>query len=130
MNKYLELKKAIEEFLELRKNLNIRKDIKESHGLFLISYLCIVNYLVYGEISRFREDVKKDIEEEFGKWSQNLGKFDPLLDYYFVSVISDGKDSEKNEEIRQINIKVGELTYKIKKLSIEIYMNDLIAWRN
>ena len=130
MNKYLELKKAIEEFLELRKNLNIRKDIKESHGLSLISYLCIVNYLVYGEISRCREDVKKDIEEEFGKWSQNLGKFDPLLDYYFVSVTSDGKDSEKNEEIRQINIKVGELTYKIKKLSIEIYMNDLIAWRN
>ena len=130
MNKYLELKKAIEEFLELRKNLNIRKDIKESHGLSLISYLCIVNYLVYGEISRFREDVKKDIEEEFGKWSQNLGKFDPLLDYYFVSVTSDGKDSEKNEEIRQINIKVGELTYKIKNLSIEIYMNDLIAWRN
>ena len=130
MNKYLELKKAIEEFLELRKKLNIRKDIKESHGLSLISYLCIVNYLVYGEISRFREDVKKDIEEEFGKWSQNLGKFDPLLDYYFVSVTSDGKDSEKNEEIRQINIKVGELTYKIKKLSIEIYMNDLIAWRN
>ena len=130
MNKYLELKKAIEEFLELRKNLNIRKDIKESHGLSLISYLCIVNYLVYGEISRFREDVKKDIEEEFGKWSQNLGKFDPLLDYYFVSVTLDGKDSEKNEEIRQINIKVGELTYKIKKLSIEIYMNDLIAWRN
>ncbi|WP_256381076.1 hypothetical protein [Leptotrichia sp. oral taxon 212] len=38
MNKYLELKKAIEEFLELRKNLNIRKDIKESHGLSLISY--------------------------------------------------------------------------------------------
>ena len=130
MNKYLELKKAIEEFLELRKNLNIRKDIKESHGLSLISYLCIVNYLVYGEISRFREDVKKDIEEEFQKWSQNLGKFDPLLDYYFVSATSDGKDSEKNEEIRQINIKVGELTYKIKKLSIEIYMNDLIAWRN
>ena len=59
MNKYLELKKAIEEFLELRKNLNIRKDIKESHGLSLISYLCIVNYLVYGEISRFREDVKR-----------------------------------------------------------------------
>ena len=38
MNKYLELKKAIEEFLELRKNLNNRKDIKESHGLSLISY--------------------------------------------------------------------------------------------
>ena len=130
MEKYLELKKTIEEFLELRKNLNNRKDIKESHSLSLISYLCIVNYLVYGEISRFREDVKKDIEEEFRKWSQNLGKFDPLLDYYFVSVTSDGKDSEKNEEIRQINIKVGELTHKIKKLSIEIYMNDLIAWRN
>ena len=130
MNKYLELKKAIEEFLELRKNLNNRKDIKESHSLSLISYLCIVNYLVYGEISRFHEDVKKDIEEEFQKWSQNLGKFDPLLDYYFVSATSDGKDLEKNEEIRQINIKVGELTHKIKKLSIEIYMNDLIAWRN
>ena len=57
-------------------------------------------------------------------------KFDPLLDYYFVSVTSDGKDSEKNEEIRQINIKVGELTHKIKKLSIEIYINDLIPWRN
>lgn len=130
MNKYLELKKAIEEFLELRKNLNNRKDIKESHSLSLISYLCIVNYLVYGEISRFREDVKKDIEEEFRKWSQNLGKFDPLLDYYFVSVTSYGKDSEKNEEIIQINIKVGELTYKIKKLSIEIYINDLVSWRN
>ena len=50
--------------------------------------------------------------------------------YYFVSVTSDGKDSEKNEEIRQINIKVGELTHKIKKLSIEIYINDLIPWRN
>ena len=124
MEKYVELKKAIEEFLELRKNLNNRKDIKESHSLSLISYL------VYGKISRFREDVKKDIEEEFRKWSQNLGKFDPLLDYYFVSVTSDEKDSEKNEEIRQINIKVGELTHKIKKLSIEIYINDLIPWRN
>ena len=130
MNKYLELKKAIEEFLGLRKNLNNRKDIKESHSLSLISYLCIVNYLVYGKISRFHEDVKKDIEEEFRKWSQNLGKFDPLLDYYFVSVTLDGKDSEKNEEIRQINIKVGELIHKIKKLSIEIYINDLIPWRN
>mgnify|MGYP000990475208 CR=1 FL=1 len=116
MEKYVELKKAIEEFLELRKNLNNRKDIKESHSLSLISYL------VYGKISRFREDVKKDIEEEFRKWSQNLGKFDPLLDYYFVSVTSDEKDSEKNEEIRQINIKVGELTHKIKKLYLTIIL--------
>ena len=130
MGKYLELKKTIENFLEVRKNLNNRKDIKKSHSLSLISYLYIVNYLVYGEISRFREDVKKDIEEEFQKWSQNLGKFDPLLDYYFVSATSDGKDSEKNEEIRQINIKVGELTHQIKKLGIEISINDLIAWRN
>ena len=34
MNKYLELKKAIEEFLELRKNLNNRKDIKESLSMY------------------------------------------------------------------------------------------------
>ena len=41
MEKYVELKKAIEEFLELRKNLNNRKDIKESRSLSLINYLCI-----------------------------------------------------------------------------------------
>ena len=49
MEKYLELKRIIEEFLELRKNLRKRKELKESHSLSLLNYLGAVNCVIYNE---------------------------------------------------------------------------------
>ena len=37
MEKYLELKRIIEEFLELRKDIRKRKELKESHSLSLLN---------------------------------------------------------------------------------------------
>ena len=45
MDKYLELKKLVEEFLELRKNINNRKDLYETNGLGLLDYLYVINYV-------------------------------------------------------------------------------------
>jgi len=84
MNKYLELKKAIEEFLELKRDLRENNELQESHSLSLLEYLCIINYVIYDEREKFKEDFKTRIKEEIKKWSSfyRLGKFDPLLDYY------------------------------------------------
>ena len=49
MKKYLELKKIIEEFLELRKNLRKRKELKGYHSLSLLNYLGAVNCVIYNE---------------------------------------------------------------------------------
>ena len=56
MEKYLELKRIIEEFLELRK----RKELKESHSLsFLLNYLYAVNCVIYNEGIKRQEDIRK-----------------------------------------------------------------------
>ena len=59
MEKYLELKKIIEEFLELRKNLRKRKELKESHSLSLLNYLYAVNCVIYNEGIKRQEDIRK-----------------------------------------------------------------------
>lgn len=59
MKKYLELKKIIEEFLELRKNLRKRKELKESHSLSLLNYLYAVNCVIYNEGIKRQEDIRK-----------------------------------------------------------------------
>ena len=60
MEKYLELKRIIDEFLELRKNLRKRKELKESHSLsFLLNYLYAVNCVIYNEGIKRQEDIRK-----------------------------------------------------------------------
>lgn len=59
MEKYLELKRIIEEFLELRKNLRKRKELKESHSLSLLNYLYEVNCVIYNEGIKRQEDIRK-----------------------------------------------------------------------
>ena len=49
MEKYLELKRIIEEFLELIKNLRKRKELKEFHSLSLLNYLYAFNCVIYNE---------------------------------------------------------------------------------
>ena len=59
MEKYLELKRVIEEFLELRKDLRKRKELKESHSLSLLNYLGAVNCVIYNEGIKMQEDIRK-----------------------------------------------------------------------
>ena len=59
MEEYLELKRIIEEFLELRKNLRKRKELKESHSLSLLNYLYAVNCVIYNEGIKRQEDIRK-----------------------------------------------------------------------
>ena len=59
MEKYLELKRIIEEFLELRKNLRKRKELKESHSLSLLNYLYAVNCVIYNEGIKRQEGIRK-----------------------------------------------------------------------
>ena len=103
LEKYLELKKLVEEFLELKRDLRENNELQESHSLSLLEYLCIINYVIYDE----RE------------------KFDPLLDYYVFFNSSNWNNREKMEEERQINIKIGKLTRNIKKISTEIVENEI-----
>ena len=58
MKKYLELKKIIEEFLELRKNLRKRKELKGFHSLSLLNYLGAVNCVIYNEGIKMQEDIE------------------------------------------------------------------------
>ena len=59
VEKYLELKRIIEEFLELRKNLRKRKELKESHSLSLLNYLYAVNCVIYNEGIKRQEGIRK-----------------------------------------------------------------------
>ena len=59
MKKYLELKKIIEEFLELRKNSRKRKELKGIHSLSLLNYLGAVNCVIYNEGIKMQEDIRK-----------------------------------------------------------------------
>lgn len=70
MEKYLELKKILEEFLELKRDLRENNELQKSHSLSLLEYLCIINYVIYGEREKFREDFKTRIKEEIKKWKK------------------------------------------------------------
>ena len=128
MNKYIELKKIIEEFLELRKETRKKKELQESNNISLIYYLYIINCVVYNnEYYKFSNDFSQHIKEEIRKWGKwgYHPKEGGLYDYHFALDSSERNNAEKVEEVRQINIMFGELLRKIRKISSEIFEKDI-----
>ena len=128
MNKYIELKKIIEEFLELRKETRKKKELQESNNISLIYYLYIINCVVYNnEYYKFSNDFSQHIKEEIRKWGKwgYHPKEGGLYDYHFALDSSERDNKEKVEEVRQINIMFGELKHKIYKISSEIFEYDI-----
>ena len=128
MNKYIELKKIIEEFLELRKETRKKKELQESNNISLIYYLYIINCVVYNnEYYKFSNDFSQRIKEEIRKWGKwgYHPKEGGLYDYHFALDSSERDNAEKVEEVRQINIMFGELLRKISKISTEIFEYDI-----
>ena len=97
MEKYLELKRIIEEFLELIKNLRKRKELKESHSLSLLNYLYAVNCVIYNEGIKMQEDIRKEIKDEIRKWSKwgYHPKDHGFSSYYFYLIESEENDKKK-----------------------------------
>ena len=128
MNKYIEFKKIIEEFLELRKETRKKKELQESNNISLIYYLYIINCVVYNnEYYKFSNDFSQRIKEEIRKWGKwgYHPKEGGLYDYHFALDSSERDNAEKVEEVRQINIMFGELLRKISKISTEIFEYDI-----
>ena len=128
MEKYVELKKIIEEFLELRKETRGKKELQESNNISLIYYLYIINCVVYNnEYYKFSNDFSQHIKEEIRKWGKwgYHPKEGGLYDYHFALDSSERDNKEKVEEVRQINIMFGELLRKISKISTEIFEYDI-----
>ena len=128
MEKYVELKKIIEEFLELRKEIRKKKELQESNNISLIYYLYIINCVVYNnEYYKFSNDFSQHIKEEIRKWGKwgYHPKEGGLYDYHFALDSSERDNKEKVEEVRQINIMFGELLRKIRKISSEIFEYDI-----
>ena len=128
MEKYIELKKIIEEFLELRKETRKKKELQESNNISLIYYLYIINCVVYNnEYYKFSNDFSQHIKEEIRKWGKwgYHPKEGGLYDYHFALDSSERDNKEKVEEVRQINIMFGELLRKISKISTEIFEYDI-----
>jgi hypothetical protein len=128
MNKYIELKKIIEEFLELRKETRKKKELQESNNISLIYYLYIINCVVYNnEYYKFSNDFSQHIKEEIRKWGKwgYHPKEGGLYDYHFALDSSERDNKEKVEEVRQINIMFSELLRKISKISTEIFEYDI-----
>ena len=128
MNKYIELKKIIEEFLELRKETRKKKELQESNNISLIYYLYIINCVVYNnEYYKFSNDFSQHIKEEIRKWSKwgYHPKEGGFYTYHIELDSSERDNKEKVEEVRQINIMFGELLRKISKISTEIFEYDI-----
>ena len=128
MNKYIELKKIIEEFLELRKETRKKKELQESNNISLIYYLYIINCVVYNnEYYKFSNDFSQHIKEEIRKWGKwgYHPKEGGLYDYHFALDSSERDNKEKVEEVRQINIMFSALLRKISKISTEIFEYDI-----
>ena len=71
MNKYIELKKTIEKFLELRVKVREKKKLYESHNFSIVYYLYIVNYVVYNNnYSKFSNEFSKHVKEEIKSWGK------------------------------------------------------------
>ena len=131
MEKYVELKKIIEEFLELRKEIRKKKELQESNNISLIYYLYIINCVVYNnEYYKFSNDFSQHIKEEIRKWGKwgYHPKEGGLYDYHFALDSSERDNKEKVEEVRQINIMFGELLRKISKISTEIFEYDIYSF--
>ena len=128
MEKYIELKKIIEEFLELRKETRKKKELQESNNISLIYYLYIINCVVYNnEYYEFSNDFSQHIKEEIRKWSKwgDHPKEGGFYTYHIELDSSERDNKEKVEEVRQINIMFGELLRKISKISTEIFEYDI-----
>ena len=128
MNKYIELKKIIEEFLELRKETRKKKELQESNNISLIYYLYIINCVVYNnEYYEFSNDFNQHIKEEIRKWSKwgYHPKDHGFSSYYFYLIESEENDKKKVEEVYQINNQLDELKHKIYKISSEIFEYDI-----
>ena len=128
MEKYVELKKIIEEFLELRKETRGKKELQESNNISIIYYLYIINCVVYNdEYSKFSNNFSQHVKEEIRKWGKwgyhpKEGEF---YTYHFKLDPSKRNNAEKVEEVRQINIMFIELLKKIWDISTEIFEKDI-----
>ena len=129
MEKYVELKKIIEEFLELRKETRKKKELQESNNISIIYYLYIINCVVYNnEYYKFSNDFSQHIKEEirkWGKWGDPEPKDQGFSSYYFYLIESEENDKKKVEEVYQINNQLDELKHKIYKISSEIFEYDI-----
>ena len=128
MEKYVELKKIIEEFLELRNETRGKKELQESNNISIIYYLYIINCVVYNnEYSKFSNDFSQHVKEEIRKWGKwgYHPKEGGFYTYHFELDSSERNNAEKVEEVRQINIKFSNLTRKIFSLSSEIFEYDI-----
>ena len=128
MNKYIELKKTIEKFLELRVKVREKKKLYESHDFSIDYYLYIVNCVVYNNnYSKFSNEFSKHVKEEIRKWGKwgYHPKEGGLYDYHFALDSSERDNAEKVEEVRQINIMFSELLQKIWDISSEIFEYDI-----
>lgn len=128
MNKYIELKKTIEKFLELRVKVREKKKLYESHNFSIVYYLYIVNCVVYNNnYSKFSNEFSKHVKEEiknWGKWGDHP-KEGGFYTYHIELDSSERDNKEKVEEVRQINIMFGELLRKIWDISSEIFEKDI-----
>ena len=128
MEKYVELKKIIEEFLELRVKVREKKKLYESHDFSIVYYLYIVNCVVYNNnYSKFSNEFSKHVKEEIRKWGKwgYHPKEGGFYTYHIELDSSERNNAEKVEEVRQINIMFSELLQKIWDISSEIFEKDI-----
>ena len=128
MEKYVELKKIIEEFLELRVKVREKKKLYESHDFSIDYYLYIVNCVVYNNnYSKFSNEFSKHVKEEIRKWGKwgYHPKEGGFYTYHIELDSSERNNAEKVEEVRQINIMFSELLQKIWDISSEIFEKDI-----
>ena len=127
LEKYIELKEAVETFLKKRNELKKRKNLYEPIKISLLDYLCILNIVIYGEREIFPEELKKEIKDEIRKWSKwgYHPKDYGFSSYYFYLIESEENDKKKVEEVYQINNQLDELKNKIYKISSEIFEYDI-----
>ena len=128
MNKYIELKKTIEKFLELRVKVREKKKLYKSHDFSIDYYLYIVNCVVYNNnYSKFSNEFSKHVKEEIRKWGKwgYHPKEGGFYTYHIELDSSERNNAEKVEEVRQINIMFSELLQKIWDISSEIFEKDI-----
>ena len=128
MNKYIELKKTIEKFLELRVKVREKKKLYESHDFSIVYYLYIVNCVVYNNnYSKFSNEFSKHVKEEIRKWGKwgYHPKEGGFYTYHIELDSSERNNAEKVEEVYQINNQLDELKHKIYKISSEIFEYDI-----
>ena len=111
LEKYIELKEAVETFLKKRNKLKKRKDLYEPIKISLLDYLCILNIVIYGEREIFPEELKKEIQENTKKKEME----EKIKKYKRRISTSDKKELEKiKNEIQNDDKLINELSSCIK----------------